>query len=505
MNQISVSSLESSKRVAFNLICNTASHFLSAVIAFFITPFLIEAIGVEAYSFYPISTELVAFFSIFSGIVNATASRYVTVEDARGNTADAGRYFSTVFFANVFLSAVLLIPMGLFVGFADRILSVPLGFVGELRIFLSLVFVSVIVNALASAFACAYSITNRIDLLAGQDFIAVLLKAAVLFALLGGGFTSSIVSVGVAMLLSNVAGAVIQFLMCRRLTPHLVLSVKKVSWLHAKRVLVSGFWYSLNRLGAFLMAGVLLLISGVIFSGEDVGVYSVSLTASRFLNGVLLMLAGVFLPVTTKRFARGEDALLRRDVIRNQKITGYFAAVGSAIGIGFCDAFFGLWIPAQNSPLLRTLTVLSILPLVSVACALPIMDLGVVMNRMRRLSLYFVAGGLLNLAAILFVAYFTKAGVIGVSLLSSGAQLLWYAVAVPLFGGRLLRGNVWHFYRPVLRCFLAFGVSLGIIFAVKTVAPVQNWLSLCVMVALTAVAALAVGFLCVFGKPKFKI
>lgn len=505
MNQTSVSALESSKRVAFNMICNTAAHFLSAVIAFVITPFLIAKIGLEAYGFYPISAEVVAFFGMFTGVVNSTASRYVTVEDARGNQTDASKYFSTVFFSNVVLCGILLIPMGLFVAFVDGILSVPQGFVGELRVFFTLVLASVIVNALSSAFGSAYSVSNRIDLRSGQEFIAVLLKAAILFALLGGGFSSSIVSIGIAILVSNVAGAIIQCLMCRRLAPDLHLSVRNVSRAHAKRVFASGFWYTLDRLGAFLMTGALLLVSNVIFTADGVGVYSVSLTASRFLSGILLMVAGVFLPVTAKRFARGEDDLLRRDIVRNQKITGFFSSVGVALGIGFCDAFFNLWLADQNSPVLRLLTVLSILPVIAVAAALPIIDLGVVMNRMRRLSLLFVGSGLLTLAAIVSVACFTHAGVVGVAVISCVAQFAWYAVLVPLFAGRILGTRAWTFYVPLLRSLAACALSVGIIFLVKTVSSVDTWLSFSVMVAVCLVVSLTVNFLCVFGKPKFKI
>lgn len=504
MNQISVSALESSKRVAFNMICNTAAHCLSAMIAFVITPFLIARIGVEAYGFYPISTEVIAFFGMFTGVVNSTASRYITVEDARGNHADASRYFSTVFFTNLLLCGVLLLPMGLFVAFVDRILSVPANFVSELRVFFALILASVLVNALSAAFGSAYMISNRIDLRSGQELIAVLLKAAVLFGLLGGGFSSSIVSVGIAVLVSAVAGAAIQVLMCRRLAPDLSLSVRHVCGAHARRVLVSGVWYTLDRFGAFLMTGALLLVCNVVFSSDGVGLYPVALTASRFLCGILFVLVGAFLPITAKRFARGEDALLRREIVRNQKITGYLAAVGVAVGIGFCHEFFTLWL-SESAPSLRLLTVLSILPAVSVACALPIVDLGVVMNRMRRLSLLFVGSGLFTLAVILFIACFTPAGVVGVAAASCVAQLLWYTVLVPFFAGRILKTGAWQFYCPVLRCFAACALSVGLIFAVKAVAPVDDWTSLIVIGGVSAIVSLAVSFLCVFGKPKFKI
>lgn len=504
MNRISVSAEESSRRVAFNMVCNTAAHMLSAVIAFVITPFLIARIGLEAYGFYPISAEVVSLFAMLTGVVNATAGRYITVEDARGNRADANKYFSTVFFSNLILCSILLIPMGLFVTFLDRILSVPAEFVGQMRVFFALVLAAVPVNAVSAAFGSAYMISNRIDLRSGQELITVLLKAAVMFGLLGGGFSSSIVSVGIAIFLSTVAGAVIQYLMSRRLAPDLRLSIHAVSGAHVRRVLTSGVWYTLDRLGAFLMTGALLLVCNVVFRSNGVGLYSVSLTASRFLGGVLMVLAGVFLPITAKRFARGEKEILRREIVRNQKITGYFAAVCVAVCIGFCDEFFTLWI-GDESFLLRLLTVLSVLPSVAIACALPIVDLGVVMNRMRRLSLLFVGSGLLTLATIISVACFTPFGVLGVAAVSALAQLVWYGALVPLFAARILCTGAWKFYCPVLRCLSASVLSVGLIFAVKAVAPVSNWLTLSVMGGMCAVVSLAASFLVVFGKPKFKI
>lgn len=505
MNQTTVTDMESSKRVAFNMMCSTAAHLLSAVIAFMITPFLIARVGLEAYGFYPISSELVGFFGLFCGVVNATASRYITVEDARGNRREADQYFSTVFFANLFLCAFLLVPMGLFVGFVDRILSIPEGLVGELRLFFALVLATVLINALSSAFGSAYSISNRLDLRSAQELIAVLLKAAILFALLGGGYSSSIVSIGVALLISTAAGAVIQCLMCRRLAPELTISWGNVSRPHAGRVFASGLWYTLDRLGAFLMTGGLLIVSNMLFTAEGVGVYSVSVTAARSMSGVLLMLSGVFLPVTAKRFARGETDRLRADIIRDQKVTGFFAAVGAAVAIGFCNEFFELWLPSENSPLLRILTILSIVPVTVIAAALPIVNLGMVMNRMRRLSLLFVAGGMLTLAAVILVSCFTSAGVIGVAVISAAAQFLWYAALVPLFAARLLRVSARDFYRPTLRTVLACGLSVVLILAVKSVARITDWGHLILIGAVCLVASLVISFLCVFGKPKFKI
>ncbi len=503
MDQTSVTGIEAGKRVAWNMICSTAAHMLSAAIAFVLTPFLVTRIGLEAYGFYPIAAELSAFFGLFCGLINATATRYITVEEARGAGEEAAAYFSTVFYANVLLCGILAVPMGLFVAFAPSILSIPAALLGELRAFFAMTLGSVLIGALTSAFSATYSVTNRLDLRASQELIAGLLKAAILLALLGGGLTHSIVGVGVAVLISTLAEGVVAVLMCRRLTPELTPSLRRVSRPHAARVLASGLWYTLDRCGAFLMTGSLLLLANLLFTSEGVGVYSVSLTASRALYGVLLMVAGIFMPLAAKRFARGEEESLRADIVRDQRVTGLFAAVGVAMACGFCHEFFTLWL-GDSSPLLRILTVISVAPTVVIATALPIVNLGLVMNRLRRLSLLFVAAGLLTPALALLLACFTPLGVTGVAIASAAAQLGWYGIVVPLYAARLLGARPIRFFLPVLRSLLAAGLSLFLILAIKQATRIVGWPELILIGGACLAVTLLVSFLVMFGKPKIK-
>jgi len=149
--------------------------------------------------------------------------------------------------------------------------------------------------------------------------------------------------------------------------------------------------------------------------------------------------------------------------------------------------------------------VLSVFPVVAIACAAPIVNLGMVMNRMRRLSLLFVGSGLLTLAVIVAVACFTPAGVTGVAVISCLAQLIWYGGAVPLFAARILRARPMTFYKPLIKCYLACGLSVGLIFCVKSLFSIDSWIRFSVIGILCVVFCTVAGFVCVFGKAKLKM
>lgn len=504
MNETTLCERASERRMAANMVCSLTSHLISAAIAFFLTPFLISELGLEAYGFYPVAVEMMAVFALFSGVLNATATRYVAVEMAGGREENARRYFSTVFFSNIALSGLLLLPMAAAILFCNKFLNIPAGMVGELRIFFLLMLASVLADGIFSVFSAAYFVTERLDLRAGQQLTAALVKAGLLWLLLSV-FRPSVISIGVAVLAASFAAGLVSLTMSRYLVPYLAVSASDVSFLHLRQVVTAGFWYSFSRFGVFVITGAFLFVVNLLYGAAAGGTYSVALTVSRVLSGVLMVLAGLFMPVMEKRFATGDAEALGETVVKGQKTVGFFALVGTAMCIGFCREFFALWLGEANTPTLRLLTVLLILPTLSVASALSILDLALVMNRMRRLSLFFVGGTLLGLAAAIAAGVFLHAPVLVMAAVSAGVQIVWYSGVLPFVAGRLLVTDPLVFYLPVLRTYLGCAAAVGFVVFVKSVFAVDSWLRLFVMLGICLLAVMAMGYFILFGKPKFKM
>ena len=179
--------------------------------------------------------------------------------------------------------------------------------------------------------------------------------------------------------------------------------------------------------------------------------------------------------------------------------------------IGFCDDFFSLWLGEVPDRLLISLTVTLLIPILSVACAAPIINVAMVMNRTKKLSLLFLTGGMLTLAAALWVMFFTNVGIWGVAAVSCLAQTLWYSVAVPVFAGRALGCSPKYFWIPVLKTYVGAGVSLVFCLAFGAMCDIKMWIELFIVVAAAMIGCATISFFVIFkkfrgfGKDRIKI
>lgn len=505
MNEVVKKKTARDGRLGIHLVCGGVSHTVSVVIAFFLTPFLIRRLGIEIYGFYPIALEIMAVAGLAMGLLNSTANRYVSVAFAGGRKEEAREYSSTVFASGLALSLFLMIPLSLTVIFSDRFLDIPRGAAGEIKLFLALMLVSGLVDAATSVFGASYEASNRLDFRAAQELTAVFVKALLLWFLLSGVFPVSIVGVGGAVLASSVVAATVRFFMARFLTPELLPRFRLFSAAALRRVLASGAWYSLNEFGGWITQGGFLLAVNVGFGAKAAGVYSLALTASRVLGGMMMMLASLFIPTAVRQFAAGDKEALCADVLRGEKLIGFFTLVGVSMSVGFLREFFALWLGAENTQLLRLLTVMAILPLLSVGVALPMFNLALVMNRLRRMSLLYAASALLGGGLSLVLIFFSDVGVLGVAAVAFSVRVLWYSAFMPFYAAHLLEVEPIRLFLPILRTYLGAGISVGVIFALKSVCRISSLPSLLIVASVSLCAVLLVGFLAVYGRVRERV
>ena len=84
----------SNKQIGINMVAQIISFSSNLLISFVLTPFLINNLGKETYSFYPIVNTFIMYMSIVTGALNTMASRFVTISILKGETGEAEKYFA---------------------------------------------------------------------------------------------------------------------------------------------------------------------------------------------------------------------------------------------------------------------------------------------------------------------------------------------------------------------------------------------------------------------------
>ena len=463
------------KQVSINMVANIVSYSANIIISFVLTPFLINTLGKETYSFYPMANTIVSYMSVLMNAMNSMASRFVTVSLVQGKKQEANKYYSSTLAANLIMSAVLLLPMLTVVLLLDTFMEVPINSVAAIKALFALVFASALVNISASVFGIATFAKNRIDLSSLRELVTASLRL-VLFFVLYKFFTPSIVYVGIVTLIVAVVNIIFQFNYTRYLLPEIHVRKNSVSWRHTKELLTSSCWNAINTFGNTLLAGMSIILANMLYGAAASGSYSIVNTVPQFVCGVIVMLMGVFYPVITYKYAENDTSGLISEIKNAQKMVGIFGCSVISVFSALAVEFFTLWTPGEDALFLSRLSFVTIMPHFIISCMWSLTNLNVVMNKVKIPALVTLGSGLANVVISYLTYKLFCPGVISLPLISSILQIMWVGLFIPWYACHNLKVNLATFY-PVT--FKAIGCSIVVmvcIHFIKELFILNSWL-----------------------------
>ena len=81
------------KQTGINLIAQVIAFGINLGISFFLTPFIVEKIGVEANGFVSLANNFVEYAQLITISINSMAGRFITIKLHQKNPEDANKYF----------------------------------------------------------------------------------------------------------------------------------------------------------------------------------------------------------------------------------------------------------------------------------------------------------------------------------------------------------------------------------------------------------------------------
>ena len=156
--------MSANKQIVKNLIFNIGVFIINCSISFFLSPYLIKTVGKEAYSFYPLISNIVQYSNVITTAIGSMAGRFITMELYGGRIKEAESYFNSVLLANLLLS--LFFSMLTIVGviFIAEILTVPDQLLNDVRWIFALSSIAMILSLNSELLGIGTYIKNRIDL-----------------------------------------------------------------------------------------------------------------------------------------------------------------------------------------------------------------------------------------------------------------------------------------------------------------------------------------------------
>lgn len=489
------------KKLLINLSSSLLAFIVNIGISFFLTPYIVRSLGIEAYGFVQLGTNFINYASLLTIALNSMAGRFITIEIHRNNWEKANTYFTSVVFANLLIVAVMLIPSIFFIYFIDQIVNIPNNLTFDVQILFFFLFLNFFISTIVSTYSIGTFATNKIYLNSLRGMEANILRVLILI-LTFGLFRPSLAYIGIAAFVMSIYNTIFNFYYFNKLLPQLKIRKNYFNFKAIFEIVSSGIWNTIIRLGQLLLDGLNLLISNIFISATAMGMLSVANTVPMVMSSLIGTIAGVFMPDFTILYAKNNKEELISSIKRSMKILGIITNIPIGILVAFGEEFFSLWVPNQDAKTLQILSVLTVTVLIVSGSINSLYNVFTVTNKVKINALILLFTGIINILLVLLLLHTTNLGVYAVLIVSVVLGIIRNLAFTAPYGAIML-GVKWKtFYPEIIKSVLGFIIILVVGIGINSIFLINTWITLIIYSILTASLGFILNIMLFFNKSE---
>lgn len=489
-------------QIAINMVFSIVAFILNLGISFFITPYITNQFGAEAYGFVKLANDFTSYASLVSIALNSMASRFLMLEREQGNIDEAKKYFSSITLANVVLSMALAIPAVLCVVYLEYFVNVPSGLVSEVKITFAITFATFILHLLFSTYGNCYYLTNKLSIHSVCSALTTILRVACIILLFS--FTSPKISyIAIGGLVAALFTTVYNLHYTKTLLPEFRFSYRGFQWKKLRIVVSTGIWNSITKLSQIFSSGLDLLLTNVIVGPQMMGYLSVAKTVPGIAASFNSTVANVFSPNLMRLYAKNDMEGLKKAAKSAMKFMSLFVSIPNALLITMGKEFFDLWVPGQPAQIINILSILTIINSCITGPTQPLYQIFTITNKIRQSSLILILYGFVSIVTTYLCVQFTDLGVYavaGVSLIGSVIVALTYHIP---YAAHYIGLPKHTFFPEIGLNVVSLGILCAVGFAVNFFVDLSaSWIMWFAGAALTGILGLLINATLVLNKEE---
>lgn len=473
-------------------------------ISFVLAP-IIENQVENTYGFVALANQFVLYAQIVVSALNTMASRFVTIHIHRGEKQEASEYFSSVFFGNVIMAGIFLLPalvIVIFMGYMP-FLNVPSEVLSDVQLLWAFVFANFFLSIITSVYGVSTYATNRLDLTSIRTMYGDILRITFLFVTFMV-WKPTLWFVGAASLLSTSYIAFWNRRYTRQLLPQVEMKLSNFRWKKVWELLSLGAWNSLTRLGQQLLDGVDLLLAGALIldGNESMTLLSLAKMVPTAISSLMGTVVGVFNPQITIAYAEGNRENLVKIIKSCNRILIFIMSIPIAFLTAYGKDFYALWQPAKDAAVLQRLSLLAVGVLFVSMSIQVLYHVFIITKKVKWNSLVILGSGVLSSIMSLILLSATDLGVMCFPLSSMLTGLLRNLIFTPIYAARCLEIRWNRFYSDIVLGWLSIGAITALGFLSRMVYPIHSWGSLIITGVIMGPLALVVNFFIILRREE---
>ena len=438
------------KKTIKSLIIMGISSVFGYFVTLFLTSYITENIGIEAYGFVSIAKTFVDYGGIITVALTSFIVRYITISYHKNDIKEANSYYVSSINAILILCILLcLIFVGVIVNL-QHIIKIPYYLLTSVKILFVMVFLTFVITTLATPFGTGFYISNRLDL-SGIIKIVAYLGEILALLLLFLFFKPSVWFAGFVTLIAAITNLLLTYFVNRKLIPSFKYNLRLHSNEKVFKLIKNGIWNSINQLGNTLNSGLDLLVSNSLLSGVQTGQIAIAKSIGAIFGTLSAIIFQPLQPELLRAYAQGVNDIFLNQLKKSMKLCGVAFSGFFAMG----SLFYKLWLPTQNNQLLHILTLLTVFTYIMDIFLQPLYYVSTLTVKNIIPCFVTIFGGVLNVLGMIFLIKYTALGIYSVPITTAIIMLFINLFFNPMYASWCLKISKWYFYPVVLKHLLS--------------------------------------------------
>lgn len=491
------------KRLFINLTAQIMAFAVNMGVSFIVTP-IIEEISTELSGFVGLANNFITCAQIVVSALNTMASRFITIHIHKKDEQQANEYFSSVFFGNLLMACVFLIPMLTLIVFVNKLFQVPDLYVTDIRILWFFLFANFFVSIIGSVFGVATYCKDRLDLTSIRTIQAEVIRVVFLVTAYNL-FPKYIWYIGVASLLHTTYLTLSNIQFTKRLLPEIHIKKKYFQWKKVWELVSLGLWNSLTRLSQVLLDELDILISNLFIGATAMSALSVAKTVPTAISGLMGTIVGVFSPQITIAYAKGDKKELVEIIKSSNRIMIFLMSIPIAFVTAYGDIFFSLWAKERDPHQMHILAMLG-MGVLYVSMSIQVLyHVFIITKKVKANSIVMVISGVLSTSLVFILLNTTNLGLYAIAGVSTVLGLLRNLIFTPIYASKCLELKWTTFYGDIFTGLFSIGSISLVGVASRLVFHIDSYFSLIGVGILVGIIALIMNFFIILKKNDRKI
>lgn len=290
-------------RIIENIFSNWVSLFISVLIAFFVSPIIVNTLGKEIYGIWTLIISITGYFTVLDFGVNTAIVRYISSSFAKKDYKLANAIYSTSFVI-FFVGCLLLITFSLIFGFY---LNDLFNITSISRNYLYLIF---LISAFDLALGLLFSVFQG-ALVGLQEFkfinkvgISVnIIKSIliVIFLKFGGG----LFFLAIFQIMATITKAILQYLLINKKYVFLKVDLNNVNKENIKYIYNYSIYSFIIAIALKLLFYTDSIVIGIRIGVVEVAFYSIPSTLLDYMEKFVWAMVAVLVPIISANQAQG--------------------------------------------------------------------------------------------------------------------------------------------------------------------------------------------------------